>query len=427
MKQKTAIAGNSTKLALYGLKQLGFHWHETIKRTLKSLSFLESTTESVFYKKDKQGVIIIALYVDDLFMVASNEQMLQEFKLELSQEFDLKYFGEVTEFLGIEFHKIEGGYSIHQSKFLEDLLNDCNIMDDQPKRTPMIRQKTHLGNIEIIDGMYKDPQAELLNEKTMKLYQSIIGRLLWASNNTRPDIAYAVSVLGSKSHNPDVNDYENMYHVLRYLRANTHMPLEYKKGRIPSTNDEFLVRTYSDASFAPDKDRKLITGTALYINGNLIDWYAKKQSLVTDSTRDCETVSLHAAAKLTEKITTTIKSLGFKVGEVTLLQDNQAVIANCYNDLSHTKRHPDIKIKYIRDGIHHHKYDVYYVQSKENVADIFTKPLGFPDFNRLRKYLFDMPDTNIINHNHMYDLDLRTSKKQVSDNKFHNKALKQNK
>ena len=212
--------------ALYGLKQLGFHWHETIKRTLKSLSFLESTTESVFYKKDKQGVIIIALYVDDLFMVASNEQMLQEFKLELSQEFDLKYFGEVTEFLGIEFHKIEGGYSIHQSKFLEDLLNDCNIMDDQPKRTPMIRQKTHLGNIEIIDGMYKDPQAELLNEKTMKLYQSIIGRLLWASNNTRPDIAYAVSVLGSKSHNPDVNDYENMYHVLRYLRANTHMPLE---------------------------------------------------------------------------------------------------------------------------------------------------------------------------------------------------------
>ncbi|KAG2734596.1 hypothetical protein G9P44_002602 [Scheffersomyces stipitis] len=345
--------------ALYGLKQSGFHWHETIKRTLESLSFAESTTESVFYKRNKEGIIIIALYVDDLFMVASKESMLQEFKLELRQEFDLKYFGEVTEFLGIEFKRIEGGYSLYQTKFLEDLLNKCNIMDDQPKRTPMVRKKSYLENTKIVNGMHEEPEAELLNEKTKKLYQSAVGQLLWASNNTRPDISYAVSVLGSKSHNPNVDDYNNMYYVLRYLRSNTHMPLEYKKGRIPDVNDKFSIRTYSDASFAPDKDRKSITGIALYVNGNLVEWSAKKQSLITDNTRDCETVSLQAAAKLTEKITTRIKSLTFDVGEVMLLQDNQAVIANCYNDLSHTKRHPDIKIKYIRDGIHHNRYHPY--------------------------------------------------------------------
>ena len=49
-------------------------------------------------------------------------------------------------------------------------------------------------------------------------YSKLLGKLLWLARCTRPDLAHAVSVLGSFASNPGLKHYEALLHVLRYVR-----------------------------------------------------------------------------------------------------------------------------------------------------------------------------------------------------------------
>lgn len=76
--------------------------------------------------------------MDDLFLVAENEQVLKNFKEDLENHFDLKYFGQVSEYLGIEFERTNEGYEMSQHKFLKELVNDfLNKGGIRPRRTPI--------------------------------------------------------------------------------------------------------------------------------------------------------------------------------------------------------------------------------------------------------------------------------------------------
>ena len=63
--------------------------------------------------------LIVAVYVDDLMIIARTRTIIDEFKKKVMERFDLKDFGEAQEYLGIEIlrNRAEGTVKLSQRIF----------------------------------------------------------------------------------------------------------------------------------------------------------------------------------------------------------------------------------------------------------------------------------------------------------------------
>ena len=90
------------KKAFYGLKQALRSWYIKIDEHLLNLGFTKSLAEATLYVKSEGAVIlIISLYVDDLFVTGSNTSLVEKLKKEMMEEFEMIDLGLMTFFLGI--------------------------------------------------------------------------------------------------------------------------------------------------------------------------------------------------------------------------------------------------------------------------------------------------------------------------------------
>ena len=66
------------KKGLYGLKQAGRIWHETLHKYLLSKEYTQLESEpSVYIKKLDQKILVIAVYVNDLQIFSNNIKILE--------------------------------------------------------------------------------------------------------------------------------------------------------------------------------------------------------------------------------------------------------------------------------------------------------------------------------------------------------------
>ena len=67
-----------------------------------SLGFTKSKVDSnLYYKVEDDGIMILLLYVDDLFL-AGEDNPINECKKKLAAKFEMKYLGMMHYFLGLE-------------------------------------------------------------------------------------------------------------------------------------------------------------------------------------------------------------------------------------------------------------------------------------------------------------------------------------
>ena len=67
--------------ALYGLRQAPRAWNLKLDQVLKEMRFKKFTKEPSVYRKTKGGdVLIIAIYVDDLFLTGTLLKVIKKFK-----------------------------------------------------------------------------------------------------------------------------------------------------------------------------------------------------------------------------------------------------------------------------------------------------------------------------------------------------------
>ncbi|XP_054817017.1 uncharacterized mitochondrial protein AtMg00810-like [Prosopis cineraria] len=113
-------------------------------------------------------------------------------------------------------------------------------------------------------------------------YQRIVGKLIYLSH-TRPDIAFAVSVISQHSHDPKQKHLNEVYRILCYLKGSPGHGLWFKKS------DKRNVELFTDADWAGNQDdRKSTSGYCTFVWGNLVTWRSKKQSVVARSSAEVE-------------------------------------------------------------------------------------------------------------------------------------------
>ena len=176
------------KKSLYGLKQSPRAWFDRFKRAVCGMGYGQCNGDhTVFYRHCDRKITILAVYVDDIIITGDDQEEIKRLKECLSKEFEVKDLGNLKYFLGIEVARTEKGISLCQRKYTLDLLSDMGMMGCRAAPTPI--EQNHKVTAQ---------SGELVNKKD---YQKLVGRLLYLCH-TRPDIAYAVSVVSRYMHEP---------------------------------------------------------------------------------------------------------------------------------------------------------------------------------------------------------------------------------
>ncbi|KAL0378491.1 UNVERIFIED_CONTAM: Copia protein [Sesamum radiatum] len=114
--------------------------------------------------------------------------------------------------------------------------------------------------------------------------------LMYAQVCTRPDIAFAVGMLGRYQSNPGLDHWRAAKKVMRYLQGTKDYMLMYRR------TENLEVVGYSDSDFAGCVDsRKSTSGYIFMITSGAVSWRSAKQTLVATSTMEAEFMSCFEA------------------------------------------------------------------------------------------------------------------------------------
>jgi len=114
-------------------------------------------------------------------------------------------------------------------------------------------------------------------------YASIVGSSMYAQTCTRPNISFAVGMLGRYQSNPGLDHWKAAKKVLRYLQGMKDHVLTYKRS------DHLEVIGCTNSNFAGCVDTRKSTFSYVYLlAGGAISWKSAKQSVIVASTMEVE-------------------------------------------------------------------------------------------------------------------------------------------
>ncbi|XP_041011251.1 secreted RxLR effector protein 161-like [Juglans microcarpa x Juglans regia] len=124
-------------------------------------------------------------------------------------------------------------------------------------------------------------------------YASIVGSLIYAQIYRKPDISFAVGMLGCNQNNRGMSHWKVVKRVLQYLQETKDYQLSFKR-----TNN-LEVTGYSNFDFASCSDsRKSTSGYIFLLVGGTISWRSMKQTITTSCTMETEFVACFEATVL---------------------------------------------------------------------------------------------------------------------------------
>ena len=353
--------------SLYGLKQAGRKWYDTLVRSLTGLGFFITHADpGVFYARVGKNILILAVHVDDCILTGTSSRLITRYKRKLNACHALTDLGPVHWLLGIKVTRDRAAHtiSLSQSAFIDTILSRFSMTDAKPYASPMVP-----------GAYYSKGDAPSSPDEAARMqrtpYRQAIGSLMYLAIATRPDIAFAVSILSRFLNDPGDTHWEAVKRIYRYLKATKDMQLTYGSER----HD---LEGYTDADGGSQEDRHAIAGYAFLIDGGAISWGAKRQELVTLSTAEAEYVAATHAAK---EALWLHKLFGDILPHLlhpatTLHCDNQSAIKLATTDNYHARtKHLDMRYHFIRDLNNKSVIKLCYCPTEDMLADMLTKAL----------------------------------------------------
>ncbi|KAF7337422.1 Transcription factor [Mycena sanguinolenta] len=366
--------------ALYGLPEAGRIWYLTVSKYLvDELGYTRSEADhAVFYRTTETEQTYIGIHVDDPITVSSNLDALVKLEEDLNSKFPLKINGDATHYLGITIHqdRAAGTISLSQASYIRDLVVLTGQENAKSAPSPLALG-ARLGR-EFCPT--SDEEREDMHNVP---YRTVVGSLLWLANNTRPDIAYPVSILSQFLSNPGRVHWEAAKRVVRYLKGTEDAQLTLGGSHIGLVG-------YSDSSWGSEVlNWRSMSGYAFTLYGGTICWSAKKQSVVALSTAEAEYIAMTRATKEAMWIRQFMGELfGVFIEPTVLHVDNQSAIAMAKNDSFHSRtKHIALPYHFVRHAVASSTITLSWVPSDANLADLFTKTLDSTKTSRLSRGL----------------------------------------
>ncbi|KAK4380940.1 Retrovirus-related Pol polyprotein from transposon RE2 [Sesamum angolense] len=126
------------KKAIYGLEQSPRAWFDKFSRIIGEFGFSRCQADhSVFVQTTTSGMVVLAVYVDDILITGSDIVGIEEAKTYLQKHFVTKDLGRPRYFLGIKIAHSKHGISLSLRKYACDLLQEAGLLGTKPVDTPM--------------------------------------------------------------------------------------------------------------------------------------------------------------------------------------------------------------------------------------------------------------------------------------------------
>ncbi|XP_017184174.1 uncharacterized mitochondrial protein AtMg00810-like [Malus domestica] len=306
--------------------------------------------------------MILLLYVDDIILTGTSDDVIQSMISQLTTEFDMKDLGILHFFLGLQIEYQPQGLFVHQSTYVKALLHKANMLDCKPCLTPC------------------HPYQKLLSHGSSSVvdpgsYRSLVGALQYLTF-TRPDIAFSVNQVCQFMHSHLESHLAAVKRILRYLKGSIHLGLCFRPG-------SFHLRAYTDADWADDpNDRRSTTGFVIFLGSNPISWSSKMQHTVSRSSTEVEYRAMATTTAEIVWIQQLLQNLHMPVLDTLLLHcDNISAMALATNPVFHSKsKHIEIDCHFVRERVQRGTILLQFVNSADQYADVFTKGLCSPQF-----------------------------------------------
>lgn len=354
---------------MYGLKQAPLLWNRHINSSLTKLGFARHPSEyGLYYKFTCSGLVLVALYVDDLLLSAPTKEIMQQVKRRLSLAYSMKDLGPVSKFLGMNVNQTANG-TVHLT--LADYIVKAASLSEVPTHKNV---HTPLSN----SVNYFTDKSPLLKSPTP--YQSIVGQLLFVANTGRPDIAYSISLLSRFLKSPRQVHMMAAQRIMQYLYTTRNYGLSYQ------STTPLTLAIYSDASYGSVSDLPLSTGGYItFLAEGVVSWKSNKIRSVCQSSTEAEYVAASDALREMAWISNLCDEIRKPLKDKVLYVDNQPAIKIAENPVLHDKiKHIQVKYHYIRQQVAEKHVRLQYVPTKNQLADIMTKTIPRTQHEALR-------------------------------------------
>nr|GEU60550.1 reverse transcriptase domain-containing protein [Tanacetum cinerariifolium] len=132
--------------------------------------------KNLFIKKDKDDIMLVHVYVDNIIFGSTKKSLCDEFKALMHKRFQMSSIEELTFFLGLQVKQSEEGIFISEDKYVAEILKKFDFSSVRTTSTPIETQKP----------LVKDEEAA---DVDVYLYRSMIGSFMYLTAS-RPDIMY---------------------------------------------------------------------------------------------------------------------------------------------------------------------------------------------------------------------------------------------
>ena len=385
--------------ALYGMIDspadwASFHDDDLARMTWtdkgQTLSLKQTSERHLWEVRCNQDEVVgnVLVYVDDLLVTAESKYIKGLFDAikatwKCSDEemvTDDRWMG----FCGYEFRRSQQGLLIGQMGYTADLLKRRKITETED--VP-------------IQKIIEDKEEEEKHPDDLKKAQALVGELMWLSNRTRGDIAFAIGAASRILHKRPKYACSIAENVLKYINKTKNYVMEYlpeeaakkrNSKHLPEPRDWKKLEIYSDASFAPPHEgHRSIQGAVVEHCGNVLAWTSTRQAFVTQSTAESELVAFNEAYQVGESTAALLSMFKVEV-ERLLYGDNRAALSLCSAECgSWRTRHLRLRSAKLREALMEEggNWRAKHLPGGELVADGLTKGLVGQSFVQFRSFL----------------------------------------
>jgi len=255
---------------------------------------------------------------------------------------------------------------LRQHKYILNILTRAGMTSCKPVDTPVSPSKLAIHP----DHLFSDPTR----------FRQIMGALQYLTF-TRPNICFAVNRVCQYMHAPTDSHWVAVKCILRYLKGTTSYGFHITRGT------SFALHGFIDADWAGSiDDRKSTGGYLVFFGQTPISWKSSKQRTVARSSTEAEYKAL--ADGTAEVIWLQYLLTDLQVPSVStpiIWCDNLGATYLSANPIFHARtKHVEVDYHFVRDRVTKKEIQIGFIPFRDQLADVFTKPLSATSFTAFR-------------------------------------------
>jgi hypothetical protein len=375
---------------LYGLKDAGKTWFEFLRKGLLKRGWEQSEVDICLFTK---AGILLVVYVDDAILISPHASQIQDEIRSLQVDYALTDDGDLKDYLGTRFERNnDGSITLSQPKMIERVLKIVGL-DPSCDRTKL--HDTPASEHKLLDN---DPDGK--PRKQPWNYRSAVGCLSYLQAMIRPDITMAVQQCARFCNNPQQEHEEAVKRICRYLMKTKAQGLTIKPDKSRGLEcfvDADWAGSWQHRSCHDPLSAHSRTGYVIMYAGCPIIWASKMQPLIALSTTEAEYIALSTALREVIAVMHLMQELRRKQFTVfhptpkitcRTFEDNQSCIEIATNHKTRPRtKHLSVRLHHFRSFVISKAVTIEHISTKEQIADMFTKPLARVQFCKLRNRL----------------------------------------